>query len=272
MVLHSTWCQWSTFAGQIAMTIQWENHVASAMREIESVELPSHMQLPALPHAVARFIELAKNDNSTMRDLAKVVETDTGLTMELLRHVNSAFIGLRQKAKTVQQALSLLGIRQSKLFLVAVGVQAAVQAKKSRLINQKCFWNSSLQKAIFSREVATLLKVDSDLAFSASLLSDCLLPLLTNDLFPDYDRFVTNRDSQPENMCDFEREHFGWDHAQLAALVAHRWKLPADMVCCLYHHHMGLKIFSITTWPARRRFPSRWRLCCPINCGRIFMA
>lgn len=217
----------------------------SALRE-ESLSqctlaaLPPSIALPAFPHAVTQFIERSKDESASLKQLAAIVETDAGLTIELLKFVNSSFIGLREKARTVQQALSLLGLRQSKMLLITTGTQAAVRARKSKLINQACFWNACLQKAIFARLIAKLLKADADVAFAGALLQDYLLPVLTNDLYDQYAGFVENRAAEAESLCDFERPLFGWDHATAAALLAHRWKLPDDLVCCLLFHHRGL--------------------------------
>lgn len=224
--------------------IDWSKLREEALANFNLSSMPPTLALPALPHAVARFIERSKTESASLKELAAIVETDSGMTLELLKHVNSAFVGLRQKAKTVQQALALLGIRQSKLFLVTVGAQAAVRARKSKLINQTCFWNTSLQKAIFAREVAKLLKTDVDLAFAGALLSDFLLPVLTNDLYDRYVEFVNDRAKQPESLCDFEQEHMGWDHATAGACLAYRWKLPDELICCILLHHRGLSLLA----------------------------
>jgi len=220
--------------------IDWSVLREESLSQFTLATLPPSIALPAFPHAVTQFIERSKDESASLKQLAAIVETDAGLTIELLKHVNSSFVGLREKARTVQQALSLLGIRQSKMLLITTGTQAAVRSRKSKLINQACFWNACLQKAIFARIVAKMLKADADVAFAGALLQDYLLPVLTNDLYDHYARFVENRPNEAESLCDFERPHFGWDHATAAALLAHRWKLPDDLVCCLLFHHRGL--------------------------------
>jgi HD-like signal output (HDOD) protein len=224
--------------------IDWTALKDQALGPFSLAALPANLQLPALPHAVALFIEKSRNDKASLAELASIVETDTGLTVDLLRHVNSAFVGLRQKAKTVSQAIALLGIRQTKLFVIANGTQAAIRARRSRLINQSCFWNSSLQKALFAREVADLLKADADTAFAGALLQDFLLPVLTNDVFDPYMNFVNNRRGYSESICDFEQTSFGWDHALAAGCMATRWLLPDELVCCILFHHRGLRILG----------------------------
>jgi HD-like signal output (HDOD) protein len=200
--------------------------------------------LPALPHAVTLFMQRSTDESTSLDDLAKILETDASLTIELLRYVNSSFLGLRQKAKTVHQALSLLGRRRSRTLVFATGTEAALRSRKSKLINQTAFWNACLQEALFAREVATLLKTDVEVAFAGGLLQDFLLPVLTNDLLDGYLDFVQSRSKYPETLCEFEQQQFGWDHALAGACLAHCWNLPDDLVCCILYQHSGVRILA----------------------------
>jgi len=206
--------------------------------------MPPTVQLPALPHAVTLFLQKVTDDKVELKELAEILETDAGLMIELFKHVNSSYLGLRQKTKSVSQALSLLGRRQARLFVFATGTEAALRARKSKLINQSAFWNACLQKALFAREVAALLKTDVDVAFAGALLQDYLLPVLSNDLFDAYLEFVQGREGLPETLCEFEQQRMGWDHALAGAYLAHCWNLPDDLVCCILYHHSGLRILA----------------------------
>jgi serine/threonine-protein kinase len=227
--------------------IDWAKLREEGVGRFALAALPPTLQLPALPLAVTRFTEKAAKPDVPMRELAAVLQTDTGLTAELLRHVNSAFHGVRSKAGSVLQAVNLLGLRQTKAFVLATGVQAAVRAKQSKLINQTCFWNASLQKALFAQEIAGLLKTDAEAAFAGALLQDFLLPVLTNDLFEPYVEFTGKRDQQPAQMCDYERQKLGFDHALAGACLAARWNLPDELVCCVLYHHLGLRVLAHPT-------------------------
>src|SRR3984957_17509245 len=224
--------------------MDWATMRAEGLATFTMEVMPPTIQLPALPHAVTLFMERSADEAATERDLAEILETDTGLTFELLKYVNSSFLGLRQKATTVNQALSLLGRRQSRMLVMATGAQASLQARKSKLINQQAFWNASLQKALFAREIAHMLQTDADVAFSGALLQDYLLPVLSNDLVDTYLEFVQNREGLPETLCEFEYSHFKWDHALAGACLAHRWNLPDELVCCILYHHSGLRILA----------------------------
>jgi HD-like signal output (HDOD) protein len=206
--------------------------------------MPPKVQLPALPYAVTLFVKRSRDEAVPLTDLAKILETDSGLTTQLLKYVNSTFLGLPKKVASVAQALSLLGCRHGRHFVIATGMEAAIRAHNSKLINQNAFWSANLRKAIFSREIALLLQTDPEIAFLGSLLQDYLLPVLTNDLVDDYRAFLQSGDANAESLCDFEQARFGWDHALVGACLAYDWHLPDELVCCIRYHHRGLQILT----------------------------
>ncbi|MEZ6048984.1 MAG: HDOD domain-containing protein [Planctomycetaceae bacterium] len=225
-------------------TVDWVGILERELGNSTMEALPPTISLPALPHAVTEYIEKSKDPDSSPKELARIIETDTGLATEMLRYVNSSAIGLRHKARNIQQAISLLGQRQCNTFVITTGMQAAVKAKKSKLLNQLEVWNACLQKAVFAREVAKLLNTDPDLAFAGGMIADYLLPVLTNDLYDDYVQYLDERTNMPASICEFEQERFGWTHSYAGASLAHRWHLPEDLVCCILLHHRGLRMMA----------------------------
>jgi HD-like signal output (HDOD) protein len=209
----------------------------------ESV-VPPRIKLPMLPHAVLEFSRKADDPNSGPAVLAAIIESDSGLTTELCRYVNSSSFGLRNKAGTAQQAITALGIRPAKLFLLSAGIQQAMKSSQSKLINFQSFWLANLERALFAREVARLLKADGDLAYAASLLHDFLLPLLSNELFSQYFRYVQTPESSRRPLIEFEKNAFGWDHSLATAQVLLNWKFPDDLVCCVLLHHAGPAVLA----------------------------
>lgn len=150
---------------------------------------------------------------------------------------------MRTKVTSVQQALVLLGIRTTRLYLTTSGIKQALKSSSSKLINFQNFWATNLERALFAREVAKLMKADAELAFTAAMLQDFLLPLLTNQLLDTYLDFTSNRD-QFSSLAGFERDKLRWDHSEAAAQVMHAWHFPDELVCCVGLHHRGLGILE----------------------------
>lgn len=146
--------------------------------------LPPRVKLPVLPRAITEFSRKAEDPEASPADLGRIIETDSGLTCDLLRHVNSSAHALRAKAATAQQAIAMLGVRETRLLLISAGIKRAMKACESKLVNFQNFWATNLERGLFARELAALFRADEDLAYAGAMLQDFLLPVLTNEMFP----------------------------------------------------------------------------------------
>ncbi|MCA9017260.1 MAG: HDOD domain-containing protein [Planctomycetaceae bacterium] len=224
--------------------MDWTKLRRELIGEGKQSPLPSQIKLPMLPKAVMEFSRKAEDPKSTPKELSKIIETDAGISCELLRMVNSSAFGLRRKVSSIQQTITLLGIRSTKLFLVTTGLKQAMSSNDSKLINLPNFWSTNLERALTAREVARLMKVDPDVAFSAAMLQDFLLPVLSKELFDLYLQFTINQDNDPCLLKEYERRHFSWDHCAAAANVMLDWSFPDDLICSVYLHHEGLRLLT----------------------------
>jgi HD-like signal output (HDOD) protein len=206
--------------------------------------LPPKVKVPVLPAALTKFCRKAEDPRVSPCELAAIIETDAGLTCDLLRHVNSSRVGLRNKASSSQQALTLLGIRTTKLILLTAGVNAQFMKSKSKLVDLKNFASSNLERALFAREIALLLKADADVAFSAAMLQDFLLPLLSDELSEQYETFVKRQAAQPGDFAAMEQDAMGWNHAFAAGNLMWDWGFPDDLICAVLLHHRGLAVLA----------------------------
>lgn len=222
--------------------INWTEFRRSLLGDHDPQVFPPRIQLPILPHALMEFSRKAESPDACTTELGRIIESDSGLTCDLLRYVNSSKFGLRTKLSTAHQAITKLGIRNSKLFLLTAGVQHAMKACKSKLINFQAFWLTNLERALFAREVAGLLKANADVAFAGSMLHDFMLPLLSNEKYHDYFKFTQIPEQDRPPLVTYEKATFGWDHALASAQVLLAWSFPDDLISCVLLHHGGLEM------------------------------
>src|SRR5262249_54980139 len=115
--------------------VNWTKLRHSLIGDRNASVLPPNIPLPMLPQVVLEFSRKAEDPEAGPCELGRIIESDSGLTCELLKYVNSSKFGLKVKASSAQQAITKLGIRASKLFLLTTGVQHAMRSCKSKLIN-----------------------------------------------------------------------------------------------------------------------------------------
>ena len=163
---------------------------ADAVAALKDINLPDDLEIPTLPRALTEFIEATSKPDFNIPALSRIVEQDPGMTVDLLRYVNTAAYGAVRPVMTPRDALVRLGVPRARNYLIAAGVRTTTLSYDSRLMNHKNFWTESLRRAVFAQSVAKKLKIDVDLAFIGGLLQDFVLPVLTNQYDNQYIDFL----------------------------------------------------------------------------------
>ena len=73
--------------------------------------------------SLRRLGELTSGDVS-FEDLERIIASDVGLSLKLLRYVNSAFFALPRTVSSVREALTLLGVRTVRRWAVVMAISA----------------------------------------------------------------------------------------------------------------------------------------------------
>ncbi|MCA9075346.1 MAG: HDOD domain-containing protein [Planctomycetaceae bacterium] len=196
-------------------------------------DLPGRLVIPRPPKSITTFLEIAKSTASDLRTLIEIIERDTELSSQVLRLINSSAYGLNQKVASIPRASTLLGHRRCRMLLMSAALTASMRSVNSIDKSDGDFLSRSLERAVFARVTAETLGVDPEAAYVGALLQDLLLPHLQRAYPNKYDHFA----SSEQSLSILEQEHFGWNHATMAAKVLTSWSFPIEVVCCVAFHH-----------------------------------
>ncbi|MFO0013791.1 MAG: HDOD domain-containing protein [Planctomycetota bacterium] len=197
----------------------------------------SNSQIPALPTSAMMLLELSQDPNKGPSDYARPIESDVGLMGQVLRFVNSAYFGFSREISSVQQALTLVGIRTIKNFALWSAVFSIVPNPKLGPFDLRRLWQDSLRRALFARTLGRDLKLpNAEELFAAALLQDMAIPFLLKALPRQYEHLLERQGKENQRLSSLEREAFGWDHAQAAAHLCRQWDLPEDFANLIERH------------------------------------
>jgi HD-like signal output (HDOD) protein len=197
-------------------------------------------QLAALPQSAMRLLELSKDPDNGPAEFALPIESDPGLTGQVLKFVNSSYFGFSREISSVRHAISLVGIRTIKNFALWSAVFSLMPNPKCGPFDLKSLWQDSLRRALFARAMAKQLGAkEAEEAFAAALLQDMAVPLLAKELATDYLEMLNSRHCG-RRLSELERERFGWTHADAAAQMARNWNMP-DAFAVLVEQHTALE-------------------------------
>ncbi|HID78556.1 MAG TPA: HDOD domain-containing protein [Planctomycetaceae bacterium] len=200
----------------------------------------SQAQLPALPQSAIRLLELSQDPKNGPPEFALAIETDPGLAGQVLRFVNSSYFGFAKEISSVRLAITLVGIRTIKNFVLWSAVFSLMPNPKCGPFELKNLWQDSLRRALFARSVGRLLGMsDADELFSAGLLQDMAVPVLAKEAPEAYAKLLEARQRGPVRLSELEQHLFGWTHARAGCILARHWNLP-DSIADLIDNHLEI--------------------------------
>lgn len=203
------------------------------------VTLSNTEVLPTLPAVATQVFHIASDPNSSASDLSDVIKLDQALTSKLLKIVNSAFYGFRQKIGTVNHAVVILGLDD--IINLAIGLSAArvinVQAHED-LYDPKILWHHSIGTAMIAYKLCEKFpEYQKKGIFTAGLLHDFGKIILVEQ-FPDlYISVHENAKKYELPIFELEEDTFGLSHATIGKLMATNWNMPDYLVEAIAFHH-----------------------------------
>lgn len=199
-------------------------------------------QLPSPPAVAMRLLNVTTSDDSSVRDVVRIVKADTSLTAAVLRMARRADLGIREDIVTVDRAVALLGFTSLRNIALSVQFLSTIEPdedERGRLGVRRDIWLHSLAVACAAELLAkhAAKKKTHGEAFVCGLLHDIGKIALDTCLPKSYARIVNATERQHRCICDAEKELFGIDHTMAGRRLLTRWQLPASIVECGWLHH-----------------------------------
>jgi HD-like signal output (HDOD) protein len=212
----------------VAVAVAEPDPAATQLLSPQADELIKEIGIPPCPVVLAEFLAESSRDEPDFRRLSHLINKDVALAGSVLKTINSPFYGLTKKARTVQDALALLGLRETSRLIAGLLLRRAFASWQSPAMHE--FWDASSRTAMIAAYLARELEAARlDEAHTFALFRDCGIPVLLAR-FPEYESLLTETRCENERRRSaIERERYGFDHALVSATLAQSWHLPADM-------------------------------------------
>ncbi len=216
-----------------------DNLILPLESDIKQVLTLGAKEIPSFPPVVAKLLEICSDEDASMEELSKLVETDPGISAKMLSIVNSASYGLRRKIMAVSEAVIHLGFDEVKKLSLGVAVfEKIFKSGKQKQFNRIFFWRHCLCVGILSMAIAEEIGYPKPgEAYSSGLLHDFGKIFFDLHGRVNYDDFITNVTKYPGPMIMEERELMGMGHDDLGAYYSSLWNFPASLVLTIKYHH-----------------------------------
>lgn len=183
--------------------------------------------IPSLPEAVHRVLAELQREEPDLQRVNQLLSGEVGLTVRLLRLVNSARYSTGGgRIGTVEAATAILGLNATRQLVQAAAVSGAFKGFQGQDMVE--FWRHSLNVAKIAQTLAEELRLDKGVAFTAGLLhgtGDLILKMAMPDRPSLQPLFATDDGRYEAQLADL-----GYAYPEVGAAFAERWLFPAGIV------------------------------------------
>jgi len=188
--------------------------------------------IPQMPMPVQKVLAYLDKPEADLRSLAKLIEYDPGLTVNVLRMANSTLFCAGCKVTTVKDALMRLGLHRVYQLVIASGVAPFTRFEiKGYGLKPGELLEHSVAVATASELLARELDiVPPPHTFTAGLLVNIGKSVMGAFLEVDAAPIL---DMAHERQISFEQAEelvLGINHAELGAILLERWSIPEPIV------------------------------------------
>jgi putative nucleotidyltransferase with HDIG domain len=195
-------------------------------------------RMPAFPVSVQKILSMTTDINCAPKDLVAVIEHDPVLTGKVLKIVNSSYFGLSKPIVSIKHAVVFVGLNTVRHLAMTIAAIGSLPRNNDAGFDMDEYLQHSLCTGAISRILAGRCGVPKRKAadfFVAGLLHDIGQVVLAVYRPEEFRRVLEASYAYPRHVV--ERSIFGFDHADVGALLVARWNLPADVVKAVEEHN-----------------------------------
>src|SRR5262245_24495269 len=166
--------------------------------------------LPSLPTVAVQVLNLARNPNVQLDQIARVIQNDPALCARILKTVNSSFFGLSKPCPTITRALAYLGLNTVKSLVLGFSLVDWIETSDD-VDDLQDYWRRSVCSAATARRLAAMVKgCDPEEAFVAALVQDIGVLAMRRAIGPAYRNITSQCRGRHEMLADLCRRTFGF--------------------------------------------------------------
>ncbi|MEI6208063.1 MAG: HDOD domain-containing protein [Desulfuromonadales bacterium] len=191
--------------------------------------------LPTIPVIATKIIELTECENISVDEISRVVASDASISASVLKMSNSTFYGCARQINTLPHAVMVLGLNTLKSLVIAA---SAKQVYQPFGLTEKMLWEHSFGAGLAARIIAKETdSVSGEEAFICGLFHDIgknIMNFLDNRKFHSVMEICYN---DGVSFTDAEQKVYPYSHAEVGALVMHKWNFPDSIINTVANHH-----------------------------------
>jgi len=192
-----------------------------------------------IPQISLKVLRMINDTDYNLREIAEEIKQDQVISAGIIRLCNSTFIGMRRKIDSVERALILLGEKHLLLLVVSASLELFFKyTEQGYSLCKGGLFQHALGVALIAEKLAEFTgRASPKVAYTAGLLHDIGKVILDQYIASVSPFFYRRTQVEGDDLCEMEKEKFGYSHAHIGGLLAENWSLPENLTDAIYYHH-----------------------------------
>jgi len=196
-------------------------------------------RLRPVPQVALKISRMLNSDDNSLKEIAKEIRTDQIISAKVIQLCNSAFMGLKSKVSSVDQAIVLLGEKTLLKIVLQSSMELFYQdIEKGYSLTKGGLYFHAMATATAAEQIAKITKkAKPDIAYTAGLLHDIGKIVLDQFIAQVFPTFFDRIFNEKEDILPVEENLLGIDHSAAGKRLAELWKLPNILQEAIANHH-----------------------------------
>ena len=198
------------------------------------------IDIPPRPLIIDRIRAAMSEEMPNFKLIGQLISADVSLAAGLVKTANSPYFGLSSRARSINEALLMLGLDVTCHAVASISLRHAFPSNAT----YDRFWDASARIAVLSGWLARCVKktklrpdLRPDEAYTYGLFRDCGIVLMLRR-FPNYQATLGRANNEADLPFTLvEQQEFPTDHTVVGHLLAQNWWLPDSICQAIRHHH-----------------------------------
>ncbi|MCA9167333.1 MAG: GGDEF domain-containing protein [Planctomycetales bacterium] len=201
-------------------------------------------RIPSLPEIAIRVVELAQEPEPDFDEMIRTIKGDPAICSRIMRTVNSALFGLRQRVSSIDSAVPILGANLVRTLVLSFSLADHQGPSIKYKTIYQAIWRNCMTQAVAAEALAQRTPgVDESVWFLGALLQDIGRIVLLDAAPEEYSRLSIAANNDAELLAAEERT-FGFSHVEVSTQLCLRWRLDNYLVDAVGKHHTPIRNFN----------------------------
>lgn len=203
-----------------------------------NASLPDFDTFPPLFPLGIEIENAVENPESSFEDIARIVESNQQLSSRLLALANSQFYNYPIHVDSVPDALSVIGLRNTRNFSIALTLPQELPLAAGFPVSPNQFWRHCIAVGLCARLMALECReANTERHFIAGFLHKIGRPLIAQ-IYPEQAKVIFNRTKKEDSPYQkIAHKILKVDDSEIGAAVLKHWKFPPNIYTLVRHHN-----------------------------------